>query len=78
MSLSTLDTNIVAHLHQLDVNEKKTILEVLKTIIKLKTKDVDESISISQYNKELEDAMLAMDSGEFHTNEDALKLASKW
>ena len=48
--------------------EKKTILDFIKSHIKIK--DKPERISIEQYNKELEAAEARIDAGEFYTQEE--------
>ena len=78
MSLSAIDTKIINYLPQLGVNEKKSILEVIKSLVKLKGQEEDISVSIEDYNQEIQEAMLAMDAGESYSNEEAKLIASPW
>ncbi|MCC6516706.1 MAG: hypothetical protein IT275_10175 [Chitinophagales bacterium] len=63
-----IDRQIVDYLPLLGKEEKKTILDFIKSHIKIK--DKPERISIEQYNKELEAAEARIDAGEFYTQEE--------
>jgi hypothetical protein len=78
MPLSALDTKIINYLPQLGINEKKSVLEVIKSLVKSKEQDENMAVSIEDYNQEIEEAMLAMDAGESFSNEEAKLIASKW
>jgi hypothetical protein len=69
MSLSSIDSKIVAYLPQLGANEKKSILEVIKSFVKLKGLDEDVSVSLEEYNQELHDALKRVKSGQFTSQE---------
>lgn len=58
-----------------EVNE--TLLEKLEYVLK---QDIENSkrISLDQYNKEIDDAILDIEKGEFHTNKEAQEIANKW
>jgi DNA integrity scanning protein DisA with diadenylate cyclase activity len=76
MPLSAIDTKIINYLLQLGVNEKKSILEVIKSLVKAKEEEI--SVSIEDYNQEIQEAMQAMDAGESYSNEEAKLIASTW
>jgi hypothetical protein len=78
MPLSALDTKIINYLPQLGINEMKSVLEVIKSLVKSKEQEEDMAVSIEDYNQEIEEAMLAMDGGESFSNEEAKLIASKW
>ena len=50
-------------------NEKKSILEVIKSFVKLKGQDEDFSVSLEEYNQELHDALKRVKSGQFTSQE---------
>jgi hypothetical protein len=78
MALSAIDAKIVTYLPQLGMSEKKSILEVIKSFVKLKGNEEFASVSIEEYNIEIEEAMMVMDKGEAYTHEEAKKIASAW
>lgn len=63
-----IDKQIVDYLPLLGKEEKKTILEYIKSYVKIKNKP--ERISIEQYNKEIEAAEARIDAGEYYTQEE--------
>ncbi len=71
-----LDKQIVDYLPFLGNEEKKNILGVIKSFIKLK--DASQRISIAQYNKEMNEAMARIDAGEYHTQEEVEKESETW
>ena len=63
-----IDKQITDYLPLLGKEEKKTILGVIKSYVRIKEKP--ERISIEQYNKEIDEAMARIDKGEYHTQEE--------
>lgn len=57
------------------VNE--TVLEQLENVLKKSTKK-PQRISLEQYNKEIDEAIEDVENGNFYTQEEARKIASKW
>ena len=64
------------YIHQLSTDQKKSLLGFIKTMFKSRGEEV-ESITIEQYNRELDEASAAMDRGEFYTNEEVFSLSNK-
>ena len=58
-----------------DVNE--SLFEQLENLLKKGTKE-PKRISIEQYNKEIDEAILQVKKGEFYTQEEVEKMAKKW
>lgn len=76
MATKSLDNEIFHYLPLLGSDEKQTILSVIKSFLKLH-KPVN-SISIEEYNKEIDDAVARVESGEYYTHEEVEKMAKEW
>ena len=64
---------------ELDTVKDETLLAAIKNILKYRKKVAQpERISIEQYNKEIDEAILRVENGEFHTQEEAEKIMAKW
>lgn len=75
----SLDNQIKKYLPLPGIDEKQSLLRVIKSFMTLKDEPKEPSRStIEQYNKELEDAEARVDAGEFHTQEEAEKIAESW
>ena len=77
MSTMSLDKQINQYLPLLANEEKKSILRVILSFIKLK-ETLPKRISIEQYNRELDEAEAEMNAGNFISQEDAKKQAESW
>lgn len=78
MSVQNVDSQIVDYLPLLGDEEKRSILGVIKSFVLLRKKEMQERISIEQYNKELDDALEEIRAGNFLTQEEVEKLSSEW
>jgi hypothetical protein len=78
MATISLDKQITQYLPQLDSEEKKSLLGVIKSFLKLKDVQQPQRLTIEQYNKELEEAEKRYDAGFFTSHEDVLKEAGSW
>ncbi len=58
------------------VNE--VLFEQLESVMKKGAKESSERISLEQYNKELDEAEADIEAGNYHTLEEARKIASQW
>jgi hypothetical protein len=63
--------------NELNEVEKKSVLEILKSFLQKKKKGFG-SISIDEYNKEIDEALEEVANGEFITQAEMEKIASKW
>ena len=57
--------------------EKKSILLMLKTLLQHRNTDLDR-ISIADYNKEIDEALAEANEGDYITQDEMEKRASKW
>lgn len=57
--------------------EKKSVLLMLKTLLQRRNSDIDR-ISIEDYNKEIDEALAEAEAGNYITQEQMEKKASKW
>ncbi len=62
---------------QLNETEKKSVLQMLKAFLNSRKENM-EHISIEQYNKEIDEALEEREAGNYITQEDMEKKASKW
>jgi len=74
---SVLERELVYYIHQLDDAEKKSVLQMLKTFMKGRENTIP-SISIEQYNKEIDDAIACVEAGMFYSHEEVEKMAKDW
>ncbi len=77
MAIKTLDTEIQKYLPLLGIEEKKSLLGVIKSFLHLK-KEETQRISIEQYNKEINEALEQVKAGKFITQEELEKEMEKW
>jgi hypothetical protein len=76
MSTITIKKQFDTYLPLLTENQQSLLLEMVKNFL-----DVDSNtkrISRKQYNKELEEAVARIESGEFVTHEEAMIELDKW
>ncbi len=78
---NVLDQKLYSYFTQLNEAEKKSVLLMLKNFLAGRTK-VNDPVSIEEYNREideaLEEALEEASSGNYITQEDMEKKASKW
>ena len=61
----------------LSEKEKIFVLQMIKTFLQGKQESV-QPINFQQYNKEIDEAMIRIDAGEFTSQESLEKEAEKW
>lgn len=77
MAISRIDKEFLKFFSQLDETQKKSLLTMLKTL--LKTGGVSEHrIGVEQYNSELEEAMEEIRKGDILSHEEVIKLSKGW
>ena len=76
MTTNALDNQLQNYWALLGLEEKKSLLSYIQTI--LKPKDATKRLTIEEYNKELEAAEARIDAGHFTLHEDVLKQAETW
>ena len=72
-----LEQELYKYFLQLDEEEKRSVLQMLKTFVKGREKNAP-AITIDQYNKEIDEAIARVEAGEFYTHEDAERMAKEW
>lgn len=72
-----LERELLQYILQLDEAEKKSVLQMLKTFLKGREKNLPR-ISIEQYNKEIDEAIARVEAGEYYTHEDVERMAKDW
>ena len=74
---NTLDQELYSYFIQLTEEEKKSVLQMLKTFLKGR-KENPERITLEQYNKEIDEAMEEVKKGDVYTHEEVVKMAKDW
>ncbi|HEY9002396.1 MAG TPA: hypothetical protein VIM89_13650 [Mucilaginibacter sp.] len=72
-----MERELLQYILQLDEAEKKSVLQMLKTFLKGREKNIPR-ISIEQYNKEIDEAIARVEAGEYYTHEDVERMAKDW
>ena len=78
MSTKALEQELYKYLLKLNDAEKKSVLELIKTFLSSRKVDAEERISIEEYNKEIDEAMTRMDSGEFYSHDEVMEMSKSW
>jgi predicted transcriptional regulator len=74
---SVLDKELNKYLKQLNEMEKKSVLLMLKSFLKGRNEE-SKSISIEDYNREIEEAMAEVERGEVSTHEQVVDMSKRW
>ncbi|HEX6428555.1 MAG TPA: hypothetical protein VF008_12750 [Niastella sp.] len=74
---STLEKELFSYILQLDEAEKKSVLQMLKTFLKGRKKDAS-NINIGQYNREIDEAIARVESGDYFTQDEVEKMSKDW
>lgn len=77
MAVSSIDKELIRYFVQLSEPQKKSLIQMIKTFTK-PDKGQGDSITIKQYNKELDDAMIRINEGNFTTLEELQKEMQSW
>ncbi|HEY5462287.1 MAG TPA: hypothetical protein VIJ95_03450 [Hanamia sp.] len=77
MTVSSIDKELIRYFVQLSEPQKKSLLQMIKAFIK-SDEEHESPISIEQYNKELDDAMIRINEGNFTTLEELQKEMRSW
>jgi predicted transcriptional regulator len=76
MSAQSLKQEFDRYWSKLSMVEKQSLLIVAKTYIH--SREGQETISIEQYNQEIDEAMERMDAGDFYTHEEVVEMSKTW
>ncbi|HEY2727934.1 MAG TPA: hypothetical protein VGI61_12215 [Parafilimonas sp.] len=74
MKTTAIDEEMSNYIMQLSEAEKKSILQLIKTFLQSRK----HSLSIEEYNTEIEESEKEIEKGEFHTQEEVVKMSSQW
>ena len=72
----TLENEWYSYFEQLNEAEKKSIISLIKTF--LKRKNGNNGTTIEQYNKDIDESLEQAAAGNYITQEELEKKASKW
>lgn len=74
---NVLDKEMFNYFTQLNEAEKKSVVQMLKTFLKGRQQNPGR-ISIEQYNKEIDEAMEEVRSGNVYSHDEVVKMAKNW
>jgi len=74
---NVLDKKMFSYFTQLNEQEKKSIIEMLKVFLNGREENKSR-ISIEQYNKELDGAMEQIKKGEVYSHEEVVRMSKNW
>ena len=74
---NALDKEMLHYYRQLTAAEKKAVIQMIKTFIDGRSNNTDR-ISIEEYNRQIDEAMIQVEKGEFTTLEDLEKEMRSW
>jgi hypothetical protein len=77
MAAKAIEHEMYTYFMQLNEEEKKSVVKMIKTFIKGKNTE-SKRISIEQYNKELEEAEREIEQGHFITQEELEEEVKTW
>lgn len=72
MSAPLIDRELNKYWSLLTLVQKESILSVIKSFVE------PERIRIEQYNKEIDEAVTRVESGEFYTHEEVERISKEW
>lgn len=74
----TLEKEWYSYFEQLNEAEKKSIIALIKTFLKRQNEEASGGITIEQYNEEIDESLEQAAAGNYVTQEEIEKKASKW
>ena len=74
---SSIDQELNRFITQLSEPEKKSVLLMLKTFLQERQQSY-QRVSLETYNQEIDDAIAAFEAGDYISQEEMEKRASKW
>lgn len=74
---NVLDKELSSYLKQLNDTEKKSVLLMIKTFLRGRSEE-STRISKEDYNREIDEALAEVAAGDYISQEEMEKLASKW
>lgn len=73
---ASIDEELKDCIAQLDLSQKKSILELIKSFVK--TDEEMQPQTIEEYNRELEEAVKRIEAGEYYTHDEVKEMAKHW
>ncbi|HEX8460294.1 MAG TPA: hypothetical protein VF623_02645 [Segetibacter sp.] len=76
MAAHSIENEFSQYWLKLSAIEKQSLLTVAKNYVQLK--ENSQIIGIEHYNKEIDEAVARVESGDYFTHEEVLKMAKEW
>lgn len=74
---NTLDNELFQEILKLDEAEKQSVLQMLKAFMKRRENETGR-ISIEQYNREIDEAIARVESGDYFSHDEVERMAKDW
>jgi predicted transcriptional regulator len=76
MQAKGIEQEMNTYFMQLNLAEKKSVVEMIKTFLRSRNKD--SHVSLEEYNSDIDEAMAEAARGECVSHEEVVKMAKKW
>ena len=73
--INAIDKELQTYIQLLDLKQKKSLLSVIKSYLQPAEK---RTMSIEEYNRELDESEAEIDRGEFYSHEEVVKMSKNW
>ena len=73
--ISAIDKELNTYIKLLDISQKKSLLDVIKSYLQPNDKT---TLSLEEYNKELDDSEAEIDRGESYSHEQVKEISNSW
>lgn len=73
---TTIEQQLQHYFRQLSSAEQKSILQLIKTFVE--GRGEEERISVEEYNREIDEALTDIETGNVYTHEEVVKMAKDW
>jgi hypothetical protein len=77
MPISAIEKELMQYVAQMDERQQKSLLDMIKVFVE-PTDDLSSTISIEEYNKELDEAEAEFERGEYITHDAMLQQIKQW
>ena len=74
---TTVEQELQEYFTQLTSAEQSSFLQLIKTIVTEKTQK-QETISLAQYNSEIDEAVTDIEKGDVYSHEEVVKMSKDW
>ncbi len=74
----SLEQRMMKYFSKLNDAEKKSVIHMLKILLANEEEKINESLHSMNYNKEIDEAIARVESGNFYSHEEVVRMSKKW